>query len=251
MTRSAPALVVLACVAALATAMSVSAARSGEGSLAFNAIVSGPLKVVACPSGLQAECFRYQGEGHVSGLGTSSLTYTLVWGMPKGGDDPCRVWSANDAVMVGAGKGEIRLPASDPSCQGASGTIPFVITSGSGAYAGATGSGTMKGVVTDTAGSVANVWTGTLNVAGLDFDTTPPAISGASNKVVKVKKGARGARVRYAVTASDAVDGARSVTCAPRSGSYFRLGKTKVRCSATDSSANPASASFTVAVKLR
>lgn len=126
--------------------------------------------------------------------------------------------------------------------------MPFVVTSGSGVYAGAAGTGSMRGVVTDT-GPVANTWTGTLNVAGLDFDTTPPTISGASDKVVKVKKGARGASVRYSVTASDAVDGARPVTCAPRSGSFFRLGKTKVRCSATDSSANPASASFTITVK--
>jgi hypothetical protein len=40
-------------------------------------------------------------------------------------------------------------------------------------------------------------WTGTLTGAGLDFDTIRP-----SSKVVKVKRHARSARVRYVVTAS-------------------------------------------------
>jgi hypothetical protein len=94
-------------------------------------------------------------------------------------------------------------------------------------------------------------WTGTLTVPSLAFDTTPPAISGASSKVVKVEKTARHARVNYTVTASDAVDGTVSAICAPRSGSFFRVGRTRVGCFATDSSANSANASFAVRVRRR
>ena len=39
--------------------------------------------------------------------------------------------------------------------------------------------------------------------------------------------------------------------CRPKSGSRFKIGKTTVRCEATDSSANVAKASFTVTVKRR
>jgi hypothetical protein len=62
---------------------------------------------------------------------------------------------------------------------------------------------------------------------------------------------ARRARVTYAVHASDAVDGTVPVSCRPRSGSRFRIGRTVVRCSATDSSGNTATARFTVRVKRR
>jgi HYR domain len=56
-------------------------------------------------------------------------------------------------------------------------------------------------------------------------------------------------RVRFAVTARDAVDGSVAVTCKPRSGTFFKRGRTTVRCSATDSSANTSGAKFTVTVK--
>lgn len=84
---------------------------------------------------------------------------------------------------------------------------------------------------------------------GLDFDTTPPAITGAVAKTVKAPKKVKSMRVRYVVTAKDAVDGAVPVTCKPRSGSSFKRGRTKVSCSATDSSGNTAKAAFTVTVK--
>jgi hypothetical protein len=49
----------------------------------------------------------------------------------------------------------------------------------------------------------------------------------------------------------DAVDGPVLAVCTRRSGSYFRLGRTKVTCGATDSSENSAARSFTVTVKRR
>ena len=56
-------------------------------------------------------------------------------------------------------------------------------------------------------------------------------------------------RVRYTVTATDAVDGAVAADCTPRSASAFRLGRTKVACFATDRSGNTAKAQFTITVK--
>jgi hypothetical protein len=56
-------------------------------------------------------------------------------------------------------------------------------------------------------------------------------------------------RVIYKVTASDAVDGSVPVSCQPRSGSRFKIGRTFVKCSATDTSANAETESFSVKVK--
>jgi hypothetical protein len=85
----------------------------------------------------------------------------------------------------------------------------------------------------------------------LEFDLTPPTISGAVDKVVRVAKKKRNAIVRYRVSASDEVDGAVPVACNPTSGSKFKLGRTVVRCSATDASANTQDAQFTVRVRRR
>jgi len=68
---------------------------------------------------------------------------------------------------------------------------------------------------------------------------------------VRAPKGAKTARVTFKVTARDGVDSAVPVACQPRSGSRFRIGRTTVRCEATDSSGNTGKAAFTVTVKRR
>jgi HYR domain len=131
---------------------------------------------------------------------------------------------------------------------------PFRITAGSGSYAGASGSGTLTHSYhyTSTGAAAGNdTWTATLNVPGLEFDVSPPAISGAGSKTVRAPKRAKRIRVTYRVTASDAVDGAVTVACAPRSGTRFKVGRTTVKCTATDSSGNVKTARFTVTVKRR
>jgi HYR domain len=60
---------------------------------------------------------------------------------------------------------------------------------------------------------------------------------------------AKRVRVRYAVMAKDAKDGLVRANCTPRSGSFFRRGRTTVRCSAADSSGNTTKATFVVTVK--
>ena len=159
------------------------------------------------------------------------------------------------AHWVVANKGEIDFVIAASECvvegSGVS-TDAFTVTGGAGLYAGASGSGTVYH--TASLSSDGNVhgyetWTGTLSVPGLDFDTTAPVLTGAANKTVKAKKGARSARASFQVTAQDDKDGAVPATCVPRSGSRFRVGRTVVKCSATDSSANAASASFKITVR--
>jgi hypothetical protein len=57
--------------------------------------------------------------------------------------------------------------------------------------------------------------------------------------------------VQYAPTAVDDLDGSLPVSCTPRSGSFFALGRSRVACSAVDSSGNTGEAGFWVTVKRR
>jgi HYR domain-containing protein len=119
------------------------------------------------------------------------------------------------------------------------------VTGGAGAYAGATGSGTIR-FRSHTEGSprtISIAFTGSLDVPGLTFDTTAPVFSGVKNRVVKTTS-RRGARVRFSIRATDAADGPLPVACTPKSGARFRVGKTRVSCSAVDGSGNEAKTSF-------
>ena len=125
----------------------------------------------------------------------------------------------------------------------------FTITGGTGPFAAASG----RGMVERWAGGgyETETWTGTLEVPGLEFDVTAPKLNGAGSKTVRVPKGAKTARVTFKVTATDDVDGAVPVSCQPKSGSRFKLGRTTVGCEATDSSGNTVNGAFTVTVKPR
>jgi hypothetical protein len=168
-----------------------------------------------------------------------------------------------DVVILGyttslrvVGKGEISVSVADAPClladlDALNATGSFTVTGGTGIYTGASGSGRIERAASFGPGGAAGTdrWTGTLVVPGLAFDLSPPVVSGATNQTVKAKRGAKGARVTYQVTAQDDQDGTTPVTCAPRSGSRFRIGRTKVACEAADTSANSTDASFTITVK--
>jgi hypothetical protein len=82
-------------------------------------------------------------------------------------------------------------------------------------------------------------------------DTTAPSVKVPSDMTAEAT-GPSGATVSYdAPTASDAVDGdlSQSVTCDKASGSTFRLGTTKVTCSAKDAAGSTGSGSFNVTVE--
>jgi hypothetical protein len=79
-------------------------------------------------------------------------------------------------------------------------------------------------------------------------DTTKPVVTVPANKTIEATS-ANGATVSFVSTATDAVDGAPAVTCAPVSGSTFAIGQSTVTCSATDTHGNKGTNSFTITVQ--
>jgi hypothetical protein len=97
---------------------------------------------------------------------------------------------------------------------------------------------------TDRAGNVAS---GTFTVSVVD--TTAPTLDGMPAGIAVTALDVGGASVDWPMpTASDAVDGAPTVTCDPSPASLFAVGSTTVTCSATDAAGNVASASFDLLV---
>jgi hypothetical protein len=215
---------------------------------------------IACPAGLSRlfECFVRTGNVVVPGLGPVAETYAYVLeNTPPGctaapGSDAIRLPATTVRLTV-AGKGVIDLRTGGTGCLSRSGSLrssePFTIVGGSGSYAGASGGGTLTSLsVGPPSFTGLDTWTGTLVVPELRFDLTAPTITGTGNKTVVVRRRAKTVRVSYAVTAQDDVDGVVPVTCSPRSGSSFAIGRTRVKCSATDTSGNTGAATFVVKV---
>ena len=254
-------MVVLA-TAAGAVLVSLVTAPSSAPSAAGSLNLRGSLQLVSdgveCPSEVRSdatECFARTGKGALSGLGSVSEAYIWVLreGPPKCPSSLAKPLATMGRIVV-AGKGEIRFALADGAkC------VPFglsrenqpqdfTVTGGSGIYEGVSGSGTVERAFGATSTGIER-WTGTLLAPGTEFDVTPPKLNGATPKTVRAPKGQKRVRVTYTVTASDSVDGRVPVTCAPRSGSRFPLGRTRVTCTATDKSANTGTASFRVTVR--
>jgi hypothetical protein len=238
------------------TVAAVRADADSVGSLQVNAAFHTKFNPLDCPVGTPATTNCYATVSRraelVPGLGEVTTVYTVFY------DDfgsACGRVHAQMPILV-AGKGEIDLTTRSTGCitpDDVTRFTPFDVTvsGGSGRYAGASGGGLLDYKNNETgAGSGFNAltWTGTLNVAGLTFDTTPPQIAGATSRVVKTRLAA-GARVRYSVSAADAPDGPVPAACLPKSGSAFRAGRTTVTCIAVDSSGNTATARFVITVK--
>ena len=240
------------------------AATAGSQAAAGTLNLSADLRLTSdpgpCPSNVSAEatCAARTISGPIPGLGqvASEFTWAADIGSPAcaGGFGRTRAYPMRLAVSA---KGDLVVSVSgatqciDQEAVRAQ-TQSWAITGGTGIYAGASGSGSFEQVLaaeTATGRVGRQTWTGTLTVAGLDFDVAAPTFSGATPKTVKAKKGAKSARVTYQVSAQDDKDGSVPARCSPNSGSRFRIGKTKVTCAAMDSSANAASASFTITVK--
>ena len=230
-----------------------SAPGRAAGTLALKGTLALRSTLELCPPGVTVSvCAERTVAGEIAGLGQATSTYAFFgqYGPPLCSSSGGKALAYPIRLVVGA-KGEIDValaPATECAAELRSGTQPFTVVGGTGIYAGAAGTGTVESVVSEQ-GVGRQTWTGTLTVPGLDFDVTPPTFAGASGKTVKAKKGARSARVSYQVTARDDKDGAVPVTCLPRSGSRFKIGRTRVTCEAADSSANTASSTFTVTVK--
>lgn len=210
--------------------------------------------VASCPPGtpVTLACYVFVGNAVVPGLGRVTGTYTKTF--DGNFSLPC-VHTLPTAVIVVAGKGELNVSMTGPECESlppAQSLFDSTFTGGSGRFAGASGRVQVKSSVSETGGGEGrafDTWTGTLTVPGLDFDVTGPTLQGAGSRTVLVPKNAKRVRVRYTVMAQDAIDGSVAVACTPRSGTFFKPGRTRVTCSATDSSGNTSQARFTVTVR--
>src|SRR5581483_6671907 len=93
---------------------------------------------------------------------------------------------------------------------------------------------------------------GSGNTASASFDVTvgdrTAPLLALPHGIVANAGGATRIVVRYAASATDAVDPSPAVSCSPASGSLFPLGRTVVRCTATDAAGNTARGSFVVEV---
>ncbi len=186
--------------------------------------------------------------------GNASFTYTVSDGF--GGTATGTITVAvtdNDAPVVAA-----HANVGPVEATGASGAVVTYAAGSAGDNIGVTSltyspnSGTTFPLgttpVTLTATDAANL-TGTGSFTVTVQDTTPPAISGVPADLTVAATSAAGAVVTFSSpTASDLVDGARTVTCVPASGSTFPLGTTTVTCTASDTRGHSSTATFTVTV---
>ncbi len=248
----------LAVLATGTTATAVSSAPDAIGSLNLDASLTLNSRLGDCPPppGIDA-CAARTIAGLFPGLGVvnGKYEYHVNQGAPKCSGTTGKAASYVIRLPV-AGKGEIVVAVAEAPCVEdsfiPSQTQAFTVIGGSGSYVGASGGGTLEraiGEPTDTGRHGQERWKGTLNVPGLEFDTTAPTLSGAAVKTVKAKEGAKSARVVFAVTAQDDKDTSVAVSCDRTSGSRFPVGRTRVTCTAIDSSANSATASFAVTVR--
>ena len=246
----------LVAVAPVFLVSSPSSAPSPAGTLNLRAALRLVSTSVPCPPEAPPDapdCRARTGSGLATGLGSVTLTYTWFFatGPPTCPSDLVKPLASTGRLVV-AGKGEIRFKIEDGSRCVVLEPVrnepqDFTITGGTGPYEGASGSGTLTRTVSSGVGS--ERVTGTLVAPGVEFDVTPPRLSGAISKTVPARRGAKRVRVSYTVRATDAVDGQLRSTCVPRSGSWFRIGRTAVICTASDSSANTATSSFRVTVR--
>lgn len=248
-------------VLALALWAGSAAAMRGEtGKLAFHGELSWRGQTADCPSGTPSTvvCREHVGAGVVPGLGPVTERYLFLG---QTGTTECpgswRVLGLSGRFTV-ANKGTIDIttaPSTDCQPEEQNATLNFpsaTITGGSGSYAGASGSGTLRETLSHGVSAFGkDTWEMTLLVPGLAFDTTPPVLRGAVTKTVLAARGVKLVRITYRVTALDETDGSVPVACTPRTGSRFKVGRTLVNCSATDKSGNTGRARFTVTVRAR
>jgi hypothetical protein len=247
---------VAACAALASVSLVPLSSATASGTLTIETEIHIKYPPTTCAAGTPqgAACFMRTGTTLVRGLGRVEESYAYVLDESPVGCPESHVRGLpSTARLTVPGKGAIDVRVSGTDCLAripplpVSGTETFTVTGGSGRYAGASGSGTIAHLSGGPpAWQGTDTWSATLIVPGLDFDLTPPTIRGAVPKTARAA--GKFARVSFNVTATDAVDGPVPAVCAPKSRSRFRIGRTTVRCSAGDTSANTTTARFTVTV---
>jgi HYR domain len=263
-TLSVTSLAVVSALAVLTPAASGGQLRLGTapegGALTLQAELLVTYPPISCPAGTPraVECFDRAGKGAVRGLGSVEESYAYALeNQPAGCDVEAIRLLPTTARFNIAGRGSIDFRVTGTGCLLRSGGTlsaqeTFIVMGGSGSYAGASGGGTIAHVsYGPPSWRGRDTWSGSVVVHGLAFDLTPPSFVGTRNITLHAPRKANRMRAAYAVRAQDEVDAALPVDCRPRSGSWFKVGRTTVRCLATDTSANEARASFAVTVKRR
>jgi hypothetical protein len=250
------------CAAVVCASLAPLASGSAAGTLTLTMQMAITDENRICPPGTPAEateCFSRKGVADVQGLGRVEESWDPVVDETPAGCGPASLrFLPSIARLTVSGKGAIDVQVNGSGClpfnppSPVKGTNTFTVTGGSGKFAGASGAGTVDHFSNGAGMRGRDTWSGTLVVPGLEFDLTPPTITGAANKRVRAQRKAQRIRVRYHVSARDDVDGAVPVACKPKSGSFFQVGRrTVVRCSATDMSANTQTAQFVITVRPR
>jgi hypothetical protein len=123
----------------------------------------------SCPKGSSGSttCYRNVGQGSVRGLGSATERYLL-----RAVDDAgCVTWRFTAALAV-SHRGLLRVAARNKGCfsaMQASGTVYFTVTGGTGAFAHAQGTGSIRTVASETSpgrGTATDTWAGRLIVPG-------------------------------------------------------------------------------------
>ena len=252
-------LFVLAALQVTAAGAAVSAGERTSGSLPLRPILRVTSTAGPCPPGVSSttECYARRSVGRVAGRGDVLVTYTYLADLshPSCAAGSVKILEYPARIAV-PGKGELQVViGARPDCfspaAGLSVTQSFEITGGTGAYAGAIGSGSVARSLgyTNTGAAGRETWTGTLTVPGLEFDVAPPKLSGATSRLIRAPRGAKTIRVAFRVSATDDRDGSVAATCSPRPGSRFKVGRTRVTCTAVDGSGNAATAAFWITVR--
>ena len=225
--------------------------------LPYNIKLEGEFEEVEChvEDGPFASCFSVEYEPTLwPGIGLVTFHEDVV---QSGTADESLCEPQTRRQTLTSSRGTISFFAAGTSCPGTRSLVGGYLavvaahqpTGGTGAYAGVTGTNGSVHVRPDE-DEVYTRFQGFLDVPGLEFDTTAPVFSGVPRAVRM--RAARATVVRYAMpTATDAVDGRVAVRCTPSSGARFKVGRTIVRCSASDTSGNTAVATVAVTVERR
>ena len=186
-----------------------------------------------------------------SGAGTLSLTNTIV--ALNGGSAQCGSITitndhslASDASCGGEAAFQNKTPLLQTSLSNDGGSTTLYSEKAGSPTIGA--GDTTKCPVTDQRGYPRPAVGGTGCDIGADqYSSTPPHITVPAN-ITTEATGPSGKVVTYSVEATDPGALVKSLTCLPASGATFKLGTTKVECTAADGHENTASSSFTVTV---